>query len=132
MTIADFFSILSAVSLFVIALALVPVLFQLRRTLQEIETLTESLNRKSESFCDAVIEAAKEVQITALTLGAKVDETDAAIGAVRRSAEILLVTSTALKDAVRPIVTGIGGVSAGVLAFSHFLNKTWKKPGKGE
>lgn len=132
MTTADFFSMLSAASLFAITLALIPALLQLRRTLQQIETLTESLNHKSEPFCDAIIEAAREIQITALTLGAKVEETDDAINAVRKSAEILLITSTALKDAVRPIVTGIGGVSAGVLAFSHFLNKTWKKPGKGD
>lgn len=132
MTPADFFSLLSAASLFAIALAFVPALLQLRRTLRQTELMAENLNRQLEPMCTSISEAAREVQITALTLGAKVDETESAINAVRKSAEILLATSGALKEAVRPVVTGIGGISAGVLAFSHFLNKSWKKTGKGD
>ena len=132
MTSSDFFSLLSAVSLFAIAIALVPTFLQFRRTLQKIETCTETLNKHVDPLCQSLTEAANEIQLLAVSLNDKLDKTDAVIYTVQKSADTLLTTTTLLKETARPFITQIGGFSAGVMAFSHFLNRSWKTPKKGD
>jgi uncharacterized protein YoxC len=123
-TSSDFFSLLSAVSLFAIAVALVPTFLQFRRTLQKIEIFIETLNGHVDPLCRSLTEAANEVQILSISLSDKVEKTDAVIYTAQRSAEALLTTTTLIKETVRPFVTTLGGVSAGIMAFSHFLNRS--------
>lgn len=132
MTSSDFFSLLSAVSLFAIAVALVPTFLQFRRTLQKIEVFIEALNTHVDPLCRSLTEAANEVQLLSISLSDKVEKTDAVIYTAQRSAETLLTTTTLIKETVRPFITTLGGVSAGIMAFSQFFNRPCKTPQKGD
>ncbi len=132
MTSSDFFSLLSAVSLFAIAIALVPTFMQFRRTLQKLEICIESINKHVDPLCRSLTEAANEIQLLSISLGDKVEKTDAVIYTAQKSAETLLTTTTMFKEAVRPFITTLGGFSAGVVAFSQFLNRSRKTPKIGD
>ncbi len=132
MTSSDFFSLLSAVSLFAIAIALVPTFLQFRRTLQKTEVFIEALNTHVDPLCQSLTEAANEIQLLSISLSDKLEKMDAVIYTAQKSADTLLTTSTMLKETVRPFITQIGGFSAGIMAFSHFLNRSWKTPKKGD
>ena len=132
MTSSDFFSLLSAVSLFAIAIALVPTFLQFRRTLQKIEVFIEVLNTHVDPLCQSLTEAANEIQILSISLNDKLEKTDAVIYTAQKSADTLLTTTTMLKETVRPFITQIGGFSAGIMAFSNFLNRSWRTPKKGD
>lgn len=132
MTYLNFFSLLSALSLFAIAIALVPTFLQFRRTLQKTEVLLETLSTHVDPLCKSLTEAANEIQLLSISLGDKLEKTDAVIYTAQKSADALLTTTTLFKESVRPVITTLGSVSAGVMAFSHFLNRSWTTPKKGE
>lgn len=132
MTSSDFFSLLSAVSLFAIAVALVPTFLQFRRTLQKLEVCIENLNKHVDPLCQSLTEAGNEIQLLCISLSDKLEKTDTVIYTAQKSAEILLSTATMVKETARPFITQIGGFSAGVMAFSHFLNRSWKSHKKGD
>lgn len=132
MTSSEFFSLLSAISLFAIAIALVPTFLQFRRTLQKLEVCIENLNRHIDPMCVSLTEAANEFQLLSLSLNEKMEKTDKVIDTARKSVEILFSTATLFKETVRPVITQVGGFSAGVLAFSHFLTRSKKTPTKGD
>jgi uncharacterized protein YoxC len=131
-TSSDFFTLLSAVSIFVIAITLVPTFLQLRRTLQKAEVFCDALNKHVDPLCQSLTEAATEIKQLSLSFGDKLEKTEAVISTAQQSADILLTTSSMLKETARPFITQVGGISAGVLAFSRFLNRSWKKPKKGD
>ncbi|MCX5875148.1 MAG: DUF948 domain-containing protein [Deltaproteobacteria bacterium] len=132
MTSSEFFSLLSALSLFAIAIALVPTFLQFRRTLQKLEVFIEALNTHVDPMCQSLTEAANEIQLLSISLGDKLDKTDAVIYTAQKSAETLLTTTTLIKETVSPFITTLGGFSAGIMAFSNFLNRSWKTPKKGD
>lgn len=132
MTYSDFFSLLSAVSLFSIAVALVPTLLQFRRTWQKIEVFIDSLNTHVDPLCRALTETSHEIQTLSLSINNKLKNIDAAIYTAQKSADILLSTTTILKETVSPFITQIGGFSAGIMTFAHFLNRSWKTIKKGD
>ena len=132
MTSSDFFSLLSAVSLFAIAIALVPTFLQFRRTLRKLEIFVEALNQHVDPMCQSLTEAANEIQLLSISFSDKLEKTDAVIYTAQKSADTLLTTTTLIKETVRPFITQIGGFSAGIMAFSQFLNRSWKLPKKGD
>jgi len=131
-TSSEFFSLLSALSLFAIAIALVPTFLQFRRTLQKLEICIETLNKHVDPLCQSLTEAANEIQLLSISLSDKLEKTDTVIYTAQKSAETLLTTATMIKETARPFITQIGGFNAGIMAFSHFLNRSWKTPKKGE
>ena len=132
MTSTEFFSLLSAVSLFAIAIALVPTFLQFRRTLQKLEIFIEALNTHVDPLCQSLTEAANEIQLLSISLSDKLEKTDTVIYTAQKSAEILLTTATLLKETARPFITQIGGFSAGIMAFLNFLSRSRKTPNKGD
>ena len=132
MTSSYFFSLLSAVSIFAIAITLVPTFLQFRRTLQKAEIFFDSLNKHVDPLCQSLTEAANEIQGLSLSMGDTLKKTDSVIYTAQKSADTLLTTSTMFKETVRPFITKIGGFSAGIIAFSHFLNRSRKTPKKGD
>ncbi len=131
MTYSDFFSMLSAVSLFSIVVALVPTLLQFRRTWQKIEVFIDALNTHVDPLCKSLTEASHEIQLLSLSINNKLKNIDAAIYTAQRSADTLLSTTTILKETVSPFITQIGGFSAGIMTFAHFLNRYLKTTKKG-
>jgi len=127
LTLAETFYLISALSLFAFAIVAIQTFIQFRRTLTQIEQTFKSLNQHIDPLCTSLNEAAGELRILSITLNEKVEQTDAVIQTARMSAETLLTASSLLKETVLPVVTNIGGFSAGLKTFSHFLGKTWKK-----
>ena len=132
MTYLDFFSLLSAVSLFAIAITLAPTFLLFRRTLLKTEILIETLNTHVDPLCRSLTEAANEIQLLSISLSDKLEKTDAVIYTAQRSADMLLTTSTMIKETASPFITQIGGFSAGIMAFAHFLNRSRKTPKQGD
>ena len=124
---SDIFFIVGAFSLFAIAMALIPVLLQYKRTLRKTENLVECLNKHADPLCKSLTEAASELQILSLSLNDKLEQSDAILKNVKNSTETLLLMSSMAKDTVKPFITGFGGLAAGVRAFSYFLAKSGRK-----
>jgi len=116
-----------AISLFAIVIALVPTLLRFGRALKQAEILFESLNRQVEPLCHSVTDAANELRSLSAALGDKVEKTEEVIRTAQLSAETLLTTSRMCKESLRPFISGLGGFTAGVRAFSHFLGASRKK-----
>lgn len=121
MNATDFFIILAGLSLVAVAVALIPAILQIRRTYAKAELLIDSANKEIGPLCRQVSSAAGEIEILSASLAGKVEQTDKAFQALRQSADTLLLTSNMVKEAVRPVVTNIGGLSAGIKTFTSFL-----------
>lgn len=114
-------------SLFAIAVALLPVLLQFKRTLRKTENLLDDLNRHVDPLCKSLTEAASELQILSLSLNDKVEQSDAILKNLKHSTDTILLASSLAKDTLKPFITGFGGLAAGVKAFSYFLGKSGSK-----
>ncbi len=121
MNASDLFIILAGLSLVAIAVTLIPTILQIRRTYAKAEGLIDNVGKELPPLCQRITSAAGQVEGLAASLSNKIDQTDKAFQALRQSADTLLLTSKLVKEAVRPIVTNIGGFSAGIRAFTHFL-----------
>jgi uncharacterized protein YoxC len=117
----DLFIILAGLSLVVIAATLIPAILQIRRTYAKAELLIDNVGKEIAPLCQRVASAAGEVELLSASLSGKIEQTDKAFQALRHSADTLLLTSNLVKEAVRPVVTNIGGLSAGIRTFTHFL-----------
>ncbi|MEW6594929.1 MAG: DUF948 domain-containing protein [Thermodesulfobacteriota bacterium] len=121
MNATDLFIILAGLSLVVIAAVLVPAILQFRRTYAKAEGLIDSIGKELPPLCQRVTAAAGEVELLSASLAGKIEQTDKAFQALRQSADTLMLTSNLLKEAVRPVITNIGGITAGIKTFSHIL-----------
>ena len=121
MNATDLFIILAGLSLVAIAAALIPTALQIRRTYAKAETVIDSLGKELPPLCQRITSAASEVELLSASLSGKLEQTDKAFQTLRQSADTLLLTCNLVKEVVRPVVTNLGGLSAGVRTFTHFL-----------
>ena len=121
MNATDLFIILAGLSLVVIAASLIPTILQIRRTYAKAEALIDNVGKEIPPLCRQVASAASEVELLSASLAGKIEQTDKAFQALRQSADTLMLTSNMVKEAVRPVVTNIGGLSAGIRTFTNFL-----------
>lgn len=121
MNATDLFIILAGLSLVAIAVALIPAILQIRRTYAKAEVVLDNVAKEVTPLCRQLTSAASEVELLSASLAGKVDQTDKAFEALRQSADTLLLASNLVKEAVRPVVTNIGGLSAGIKTFTSFL-----------
>lgn len=124
MTISDFFLLIASISLAVVAFITVPALLQIRRTFKKTETLIDTLNNEIGPLARSLKETASELQILSITLNSKVEKTDRIIETVQQSADTLLMSSRMVKDIAVPVMAQIGGLRAGVKAFTNFFTKS--------
>jgi uncharacterized protein YoxC len=117
----DLFIILAGLSLVVIVATLIPTILQIRRTYAKAEAAIDSIGKELPPLCRQITSAASEVELLSASLGGKIEQTDKAFQALRQSADTLLLTSNLVKEAVRPVVSNLGGLSAGVRTFTNFL-----------
>lgn len=127
MATTDIFFLVGAFSLFAIATALVPALIQLRRTLRKTENFVDALNHHVDPLCKSLTDAATELQMFSLAWGENAEQADTILKSVKQSTDTLVMASSLAKDALKPFITGFGGIAAGVKAFSYFLAKTGVK-----
>ncbi|MFZ5776087.1 MAG: hypothetical protein ACOY3Z_11450 [Thermodesulfobacteriota bacterium] len=128
MTLPDFLAMLGSLSLFAIAVVLVPTLIRLQHTLRRAEELLASLHAQSAPLCDSLTNAANEVRTLAVNMGQRLDTVENAAQTAKHAADIFLTTSRLLRETTRPVITSLGGVLAGISAFSHMLGGGKKKP----
>ncbi|MDF1614781.1 DUF948 domain-containing protein [Desulfurivibrio dismutans] len=121
MTPLDIFLIFTAGSILILTAVLVPTLLQLKRTYKKAEETLQVLEREWVPMSRKITAGAAEVELLAASCTAKLEETDEAIRAVRRAGDTLLLTSQALRDSVRPVISGVGGVTAGLQMFARVL-----------
>lgn len=126
MTFTETFSLISALSLLAIAITLIPVLLRFGRTLREMEIFFQSLNQQIDPLCRSLTDAGNELQTLSRSLNNAAGKTEAVIDTARLSADTLLTTSRMFKEALRPCISSLGGFSAGVRAFAHFLGTSRK------
>lgn len=117
----DLFIILAGLSLVVIAAALVPAMLQFKRTYAKAEVFIDTVGKEIPPLCRQITSAASEVELLSASLSGKLEQTEKAFQAFRQSADTLLLTCNLVKEVVRPVVTNLGGLSAGVRTFTHFL-----------
>lgn len=130
-TTTDILQLIAALSVFAVAIALVPALLQMRRTLKKTETFVDTLNKHADPLCKSLTDAANELQVLSLSLTDKVEKTDAVIETAKHSADTVLMASQMLRDTVRPFISTVGGLGAGFKTFSFLLGKSFSKKSKG-
>jgi len=122
----DVFLIVAALSLAGVAIALVPALVQLKRTAQKTELLMDTLNQEISPLLRSLSETAGELQTLTSSINEKVEKIDPVIETVEATGYILRGTAAMIKQSVIPIVSEVGGLSAGIRTFIHYFTK----PGK--
>ncbi len=126
MTINEFFILVAAISLAVVAFSAVPALIQLKRAFKRMETSFEDFDRDFKSMAKSVSDAASELQILSATLNDKAEKSDKVIRTLKHSADTLKLATDLIKDTVIPVVASAGGLRAGIKAFTYFLTKSYK------
>lgn len=121
MTPLDIFLLFTACGVVILTAVAIPTLLQIRRTYRRAEDLLRVANRELTPMSRKVTAAAAELELLAVSCNAKVEETEVVLRTARQAGDTLLLTSQALKDSVRPIISGIGGLSAGLQMFGRVL-----------
>lgn len=121
MTATDLFIVLGGLGIVIVAVALVPAIIQVRRTYAKAETFIDSLNKEIGPLCEKLGGAAGELEILSASLTGKIEQTDRIIGTLQHSADTLMLTSNMVQDTMRPLITNLGGITAGVRAFGQYL-----------
>lgn len=121
MTPLDIFLIFTAAAVAILTAVLVPTLLQFKKACRKAENTLDTMERELVPACRKVAAAAGEVELLAATCNAKCEEADAILHTARQASDTLLLTSQALKDSVRPVISGIGGLSTGLRVFGRTL-----------
>jgi uncharacterized protein YoxC len=122
----DFFLIVAALSMAGIAIALVPMLMQLKRTAEKTELLVDTLQRDIRPFLQSLSETTSELRFLTASINQKVDKVDQVIDTIQDTGVILRSTAGILQQSVIPVVSQLGGFGAGIRAFLHYLTKSGK------
>jgi len=123
----DIFLIFTTCGVAILTAVLVPTLLQLKRTYRKVEDTLKILEKELTPMSRKITEAASELELLAATCNARVEEADVVLRTARQAGDTLLLTSRAMKDSIRPIISGIGGLSAGLQMFSRALFSGRKK-----
>jgi len=121
---SDIFFIVASVCIVIAVAALVPALYQLKRTAEKAETALEKINNELEPFLHKTTEVSEELHTLSVSLNEKIERTDHIIDTVQQAGNTLLSTASLVKDTVTPLVVQIGAVSAGIAAFTNFFKKS--------
>jgi uncharacterized protein YoxC len=121
---SDIFFIIASVSIVIVVAALLPVLYQLKRTAEKAEIAWEKINKDLEPFLHKATVVSEELCSLSASLHEKIEKTDRIIDTVRLAGDTLLSTADLVKDAVTPVTVQLRGISAGIAAFTGFFKKT--------
>lgn len=124
MSITEIFLFVAGAAIVVITLFLVPLLIQMRKVGEKVEKLATDLDRELPPLLKNLNESAAELRILAASINHKVAEMEQIIGVARQAADNFSCTVERFKQTVLPIVTKVGGFSAGVLAFFSYLKRS--------
>jgi len=123
MTISEIFFLVAGLAVVVVTVFLVPLLLQLRRVGEKVEKLVGDLDRDLPPLLKNLSDTAAELNLLTASINRKVEEVDRIINVARQASDTLVCTVDLFKKTVLPIVTKVGGFSAGLLAIFSFLKK---------
>lgn len=124
---ADILIIITSIGLIVLLAVLIPVLIQIKKTTQKTEFFIEQLADGLEPLLTNINATSAELQDLSETLREKIDKTDKVLDSAQEAGDILLKLSGQLREAATPVISQIGGITAGINAFSSFFRITHKK-----
>ena len=124
MTIGEIFFIVAGLAIIVITIFLVPLLLQLRKVGEKVEILVSDLDRELPPLLKNLNESAAELRLITSSINRKIEEVDKIISVARQASDTLVCTVDLFKKTVLPIITKVGGFSAGLLAIFSFFKKT--------
>jgi uncharacterized protein YoxC len=122
----NIFLIVAALSLAGIAVALVPMLLQLKRTAEKAELLMDTLNRDISPLLHSLSETVAELRTLTIAMEQKMDKVDGVLDTVQDTGDILRTTAIMLKKSVIPVISHVGGLGAGISTFIHYLTRSGK------
>lgn len=120
---SDIFFIIASICLIVIAVFLVPALMQLKKTAEKAEVTLQTLNNDLEPLMLRLTEVSEELQSLTSAINDKIERTGAIVDTVQLAGDNLLSTTDYLKKNLTPIIAQIGGIGAGISAFTNFFKK---------
>lgn len=123
MSISEIFLLVAGMAVVVITIFLVPLLIQLRRVGEKVEKLASDLDRELPPLLKNLNESAAELRILTSSINRKIEEVDKIISIARQATDTLVCTVELFKKTVLPIITKVGGFSAGLLTLFSFLKK---------
>jgi len=123
MTISEIFLLVAGLAVIIITIFLVPLLLQLRRVGEKVENLVSDLDRELPPLLKNLNETAAELHTLTTSINRKVDEVDKIINVARQASDTLVCTVDLFKKTVLPIITKVGGFSAGLFTLFSFLKK---------
>lgn len=114
---------MAGICLVAVAAALVPMLLQLRRTLQRLEVLIDSLNKDIPPLTKSLNSTAERLDKMAEGVTRHVGQAGVVIDKLKLSADSVAQVTNAFSRSVTPLLIEISGFRAGLRAFSHFFTK---------
>ena len=124
MAINEIFLVIAAVAIILVTLALIPVLFQLKKTIRKAEVMMDNVDQQLAPLLTTLNQTADELNTLSGSINKKLDETDTVIRSLRLAGESLLLTSNLFRRTVSPVITQVGGIGSGIRAFLSFLDFT--------
>ena len=104
-----------------LTLLLIPVLLQIRRTARQAEQLMGNLDREMIPLLKSLNDTTVELQLVSTSVNRKLDEIDQVIHTAMHATENFLLASRLVKKTLLPVITQVGGFSAGFLAIAKLL-----------
>ncbi len=123
MPLTEIFYLLASLAIAIITLLLVPVLLQIRRTGRQAERLMADLEREMIPLLKNLNDATVELQLLSNSINRKLDDVEQIIHTTRHATENFLLASNMVKKTLLPVITQVGGISAGMLAIASFLRR---------
>jgi len=123
MTITEIFYLLAGLAIAILTLLLIPVLLQIRRTGRQAERLMTDLDREMIPLLKNLNDTTAEVQLLSNSINHKLDDIEQVIRTARHATENFLMASNLVKKTLLPVITQVGGISAGLLAIANLLRK---------
>jgi len=128
MTLTEIYYLLATLATVIITLLLIPVLLQIRRTGRQAERLMTDLDREMIPLLKNLNDTTVELQLLSTSINHKLDDIEQVIRTARHATENFLLASNLVKKTLLPIITQVGGFSAGLLAIANLLRRKHHQP----
>ncbi len=121
---SDIFFIVASVGVMIVVLFLIPLLTQVKKTVEKADAVLDKINNELEPLLHNATEVSGELNILSKNLNEKVEHADEIIGTVQQAGDSLLATANLIKTTATPLIVQIGAFSAGIGAFTSFFKKS--------
>ncbi len=124
---ANILIIITTIGIIILLAVLVPALIQIKKTTEKTEFFIEQLSAGFDPLLTNIKTTSTELQELSETLREKIEKTDRILDSAQEASGTLLKLSGQIQEAANPIIARIGGITAGINAFSTIFKITHKK-----